>query len=134
LPGFTRIQEKAEIVSIMLIMEDGTIAHGDCVDVAAAGFSGRDRVFLPREHMDTIREKVAKPLTGLDITEFRPLAARLDGPQEDGKRLHTAIRYGVTQAILHAVALSRREQMVEVIGREYAAEGAEIATEMPKIL
>lgn len=134
LPGFKKIRQASHIISISLLMEDGTIAYGDCVDVAAAGFSGRDRVFLPQEHMQDIRTHVADPLTGCDITEFRPLAERFDGVQRDGKRLHTAIRYGVTQAILHAVALSRREQMVEVIAREYAAEGAEIATEIPKIL
>jgi len=134
LPGFTKIQETARIVSLMLVMEDGTIAFGDCVDVAAAGFSGRDRVFLPHEHMDDIHKYVAGPLTGLDITDFRPLAEKFDGPVVDGRRLHTAIRYGVTQAILHAASLSRREQMVETIAREYAAEGAEIETTMPKIL
>jgi methylaspartate ammonia-lyase len=134
LPGFTKIQEKAQIVSLMLIMEDGTIAHGDCVDVAAAGFSGRDRVFLPHEHMDDIRKHVAEPLVGVDITDFRALAEQFDRPQANGRRLHTAVRYGVTQAILHAAALSRREQMVEVIARDYKAEGAEIETVMPRIL
>lgn len=134
LPGFTRIHEAAHIVSISLLMEDGTIAIGDCVDVAAAGFSGRDRVFLPNEHMEDIRSFVVEPLTGLDVTEFRPLAARFDGVQEDGRRLHSAVRYGVTQAILHAVSLSRREEMVEVIAREYSAEGAEIATDVTKVL
>jgi methylaspartate ammonia-lyase len=134
LPGFTKISEAAHIVSISLLMEDGTIAVGDCVDVAAAGFSGRDRVFLPHEHMDDIRTYVAEPLTGLDITEFRPLAERFDGVQKDGRRLHTAVRYGVTQAILHAVSLANREEMVEIVAREYAAEGAEVGGAVLKIL
>lgn len=37
----------------------------------------------------------------------------------DGKRLHTAIRYGVTQAILDAVAKSTKRMMCEVVADEY---------------
>jgi len=134
LPGFDKIRQPSKIASLMLVLEDGTIAFGDCVDVAAAGFSGRDRVFKPAEHMDDIQHYVVETLTGQEVGEFRPWAARFDGVHPDGHRLHTAVRYGVTQALLHAVALSRREQMVEVIAREYAAEGAEITTTMPKML
>lgn len=134
LPGFDRIRQPSRIASIMLVLEDGSIAFGDCVDVAAAGFSGRDRVFKPAEHMHDIQKYVVEALTGQKIGDFRPWADRFDGVQADGHRLHTAVRYGVTQALLHAVAVSRREQMVEVVNREYAAEGAEIATAIPKIL
>ena len=37
----------------------------------------------------------------------------------DGKRLHTAIRYGVSQAILDAVAKSSKRLMSEVVADEY---------------
>ena len=37
----------------------------------------------------------------------------------DGKRLHTAIRYGMTQAILDAVARSTGRMMCEVVADEY---------------
>ncbi|HEX3032907.1 MAG TPA: methylaspartate ammonia-lyase, partial [Bacillota bacterium] len=36
-----------------------------------------------------------------------------------GKRLHTALRYGITQALLDAVARSRKKLMAEVIAAEY---------------
>ena len=41
-PGFTRIIEPATIISIMLVLEDGQIAFGDCADVILAGVAGRD--------------------------------------------------------------------------------------------
>ena len=39
----------------------------------------------------------------------------LESIQVDGKRLHTAIRYGVSQAILDAVAKSSKRLMCEVV-------------------
>ena len=42
--------------------------------------------------------------------------------KEDGKPHHTAIRYGVTQACLHAVALSKSKVMAQIIAEEYGTE------------
>ena len=39
--------------------------------------------------------------------------------QVEGKRLHTAIRYGITQALLDAVAKARKVTMAEVIQADY---------------
>ena len=72
-----------------------------------------------------MRGEVADALRGRDITKFRPQAEEMDKFMRGGKRLHTAIRYGVSQALLHATALSRKETMAEVIAREY---GSTIAT------
>ena len=37
----------------------------------------------------------------------------------NGKRLHTAIRYGITQAILDAVAKAKKVTMAEIVRDEY---------------
>src|SRR3989339_1279009 len=37
----------------------------------------------------------------------------------DGNRIHTAIRYGITQALLSATAISTKRTMAEVIRDEY---------------
>lgn len=37
-PGFTSVRQAGEAISVMLILEDGQIAHGDC---AAVQYSGR---------------------------------------------------------------------------------------------
>ena len=36
-PGFTKIVEPGTIISVMLVLEDGQIAFGDCADVILAG-------------------------------------------------------------------------------------------------
>ncbi len=124
-PGFTHIIEPATIISVMLVLEDGQIAFGDCADVILAGVAGRDPAFNSRDHIDYVRGEVADALRGRDVSQFKPQAEEMDQYSRGGKRLHTAIRYGVSQALLHATALSRKETMAEVIAREY---GSTIAT------
>ena len=130
-PGFTRIIEPATVISVMLVLEDGQIAFGDCADVILAGVAGRDPAFNSRHHIDYVRSEVADALRGRDVSRFRENAEEMDGFLHEGKRLHTAIRYGVSQALLHATALSRKETMTETIAREY---GSTISTEPIPIL
>src|SRR5919106_5937971 len=92
-PGFTRIIEPATIISIMLVLEDGQIAFGDCADVILAGVAGRDPAFNAKDHIDHVRTEVADVLRGRDISEFRGNAEEIDGFRRRGERLHTAIRY-----------------------------------------
>lgn len=124
-PGFTRIIEPATIISVMLVLEDGQVAFGDCADVILAGVAGRDPAFNAKGHIEYLQRDVAQALRGRDVSAFRENAAEMDAYTHKGARLHTAIRYGVSQALLHATALSRKETMAEVIAREY---GSTIAT------
>ena len=162
-PGFRRVREVAEAVSVGLVLDDGQVAWGDCVAVAYSGKSGRDPVFRTNEGLSTIRRAVAPLLQGREVTSFRQLAGEVDSliesaevikplPQSTGmtrrdllttparlwrdaqgeekktipteritveRRLHTAVRYGVSQALLKAVALARGVTMAEVIAEEW---------------
>ncbi len=120
-PGFTRIIEPATIISVMLELDDGQIAFGDCADVILAGVAGRDPAFNAQGHIDYMRGEVADALRGRDVSKFRPNAEEMDRYTRGGKRLHTAIRYGVSQALLHAAALTHKQTMTEVIAREYGS-------------
>ena len=124
-PGFTRIIEPATIISIMLVLEDGQVAFGDCADVILAGVAGRDPAFNARDHIDYVRGEIADTLRGRDVATFKAQAEAMDQYTRGGARLHTAIRYGISQALLHATALSHKQTMAEVIAREY---GCTIAT------
>lgn len=118
-PGFDRIRMPGTAVSVLLCLEDGQIAHGDCVAVQYSAVDGRDPVFDPAEAIRVIAEQVAPLLVGQDTTKFRKLADEVERVQVDGRLLHTAIRYGVSQALLDAVAKTRRITMAEVIRDEY---------------
>lgn len=118
-PGFTSIRQSGEAASVMLILSDGQVALGDCAAVQYSGVGGRDPIFKASAAVNAIAEHVAPLLIGREITDFRSLAHEIDSLVIDGHLLHTAIRYGVTQAILDAVALSQHLTMAEIIQNEY---------------
>ena len=117
--GFTAVRQAGESISVMLVLEDGQVAYGDCAAVQYSGAGGRDPLFLAADFIPVIEKDVAPILVGKEITSFRQMCEELEGLEVDGKRLHTAIRYGVSQAILDAVAKSQKKMMCEVIAEEY---------------
>jgi len=170
-PGFRRVREVAQAVSVGLVLDDSSsgrgtgVAWGDCVAVAYSGKAGRDPVFRTEEGLATIRCTLAPALENREITSFREMATEVDGlhesvevvrplpepkeitrrdlltaparllraargeePEGDRaptervsveRRLHTAVRYGVSQALLQAVAMTRGMTMAEVIAEEW---------------
>lgn len=122
-PGFTSIRQAGESVSVQLILDDGQVAYGDCAAVQYSGAGGRDPLFLADEYIPQIEKYVVPVLQGRELTSFRALAEEVDKLTNDqGQPLHTAIRYGVSQAILDAVARSKHMTMAEVIVEEYDLE------------
>ncbi|MDO5028419.1 MAG: methylaspartate ammonia-lyase [Bacillota bacterium] len=121
-PGFTSIRQAGESISVQLILEDGQVAFGDCAAVQYSGAGGRDPLFLAKDFIPVIENEIAPKLEGRELNSFKELAEEFDNFNHDGKRLHTAIRYGITQALLDAVAKSRHLTMAEVIHEEYAIE------------
>lgn len=118
--GFTKIRQAGESISVMLILEDGQIAYGDCAAVQYSGAGGRDPLFLAQDFIPVIENEIAPKLIGKEATSFRSLSAEIDTMEKsNGERLHTAIRYGVTQAILDAVSKVKKMTMAEVIREEY---------------
>ena len=117
--GFTAVRQAGEAISVMFVLEDGQVAYGDCAAVQYSGAGGRDPLFLAKDFIPII-EKHIKPLfVGKEIGTFRKMAQDFEAHKVAGKRMHTALRYGVTQAILDAVAKSRHITMAEVVVDEY---------------
>lgn len=124
-PGFTSIRQPGEAISLQLVLEDGSIAVGDCAAVQYSGAAGRDPLFLTEEFIPFIEKNIKPLLIGEDVSKFKDLAIKYDHLLIDGVRLHTAIRYGVTQALLHATAITNKLTMAEVIRKEYHIPGKE---------
>ena len=118
-PGFTKVRQAGEAISVMLVLENGQIAHGDCAAVQYSGAGGRDPLFLAEDFIPAIERHVAPVLIGAELGSFRELAGKVEGLLIDGKPLHTAIRYGMSQAILDAVAKAKGKLMCEVVAEEY---------------
>ena len=117
--GFTSIRQAGESISVMIILEDGQIALGDCAAVQYSGAGGRDPLFLAKDFIPVIDKYIKPQLVGKEANDFRGLCAMMEAIQVEGKRLHTAIRYGVSQAILDAVAKATGRLMCEVVADEY---------------
>lgn len=122
LEGFSAIRQKGEAISIQIILEDGTIGFGDCAAVQYSGTGGRDPLFLAKNYIPFMEAKIVPLLLQEDVVEFKALAEKYDHLMVDGVRLHTAIRYGITQAILSVVANLYKVTMAEIVRKEYHIE------------
>jgi methylaspartate ammonia-lyase len=122
--GFEGVRQAGESISVMLVLDDGQVAWGDCAAVQYSGAGGRDPLFLAKDFIPVIQELVVPRLKGRELTNFREMAEEFDNLRYPGtgKALHTAIRYGVSQALLDAVAKSERLLMCEVVAKEYGTE------------
>lgn len=119
-PGFTAVRQRGESISVMLILEDGQVAYGDCAAVQYSGAGGRDPLFLAKDFIPIIMEEIQPKLVGQELDSFRRLADSIEHSlRPSGERYHTAIRYGVSQAILDGVAKAKKVTMTEVILEEY---------------
>lgn len=123
-PGFTAVRQAGESICVMFLLENGAIAYGDCAAVQYSGTGGRDPLFLAADFIPVIEKEIAPLYEGKEITSFREMADIVDKnvSPSTGKKYHTAIRYGVTQACLDAVAKSRSKLMAQVIAEEYGTE------------
>lgn len=119
--GFTSIRQSGEAISVGIVLEDGQIAYGDCAAVQYSGTGGRDPLFLAKDFIPVIKQQIIPLLKGKELNSFKELAEFIDNfiDKNTNKRIHTAIRYGVTQALLDAVAKSKNKLMAEVVAEEY---------------
>ena len=118
-PGFTSVRQAGEAISVMLVLENGEIGWGDCAAVQYSGAGGRDPLFLAKDFIPIIEKYIKPVLVGREADRFRELCRDMEAIQVEGKRLHTAVRYGVSQAILDAVAKATHRLMCEVVADEY---------------
>ncbi|MDI9520650.1 MAG: methylaspartate ammonia-lyase [Bacillota bacterium] len=125
-PGFTRIRQAGESISVMIFLENGQYGWGDCAAVQYSGAGGRDPLFLADTYMSLIENEVAAHLVGQEADEFKRLAKEIDGLKDkNGHHLHTAIRYGVSQAILDVVSKANGLNMCDQVAKEYGTRVSE---------
>ena len=117
--NFSAIRQPGEALSIMLVLEDNSIAYGDCAAVQYSGAGGRDPLFIAAEFEGFFNEHIKEKLLGLNVSKFKKNAEYFDHLHIEGVRLHTALRYGITQALLDATAKANHKTIAEVVRKEY---------------
>jgi methylaspartate ammonia-lyase len=110
----------------MLVLEDGQVGYGDCATGQYSGIGGRDKPFFSKEIKSYINKEIKPKLEGMELDNFRETASDVESWIIGGKRLHTGVVYGITQALLDGVAKIKKITMAEVIAEEY---GTELAKE-----
>lgn len=118
-PGFRAIRQAGECVSVLLELENGAVAVGDCAAVQYSGAGGRDPLFLAQQFVPFLERHLRPLLEGRSIDRFIDNAREFDALEIDGHRLHTAVRYGLSQALLDATALATQRLKAEVLLTEY---------------
>lgn len=113
-PGYRGVRQSAEALSLLLLLDDGSVAHGDCVSVQYSGAGGRDPVFSARAGQEEVERVLAPALEGIAVNGFRTLCERLADLS-----LTTAVHYGASQALLDAAARAAGTTMAEVVAAEH---------------
>ena len=85
--GFTSIRQAGEAISVMIVLEDGQVAYGDCAAVQYSGAGGRDPLFLAKDFIPVIEQYIKPQLIGKEADNFRALAKMMEEIQVDGNPL-----------------------------------------------
>lgn len=124
--GFNEIRQAGETIIVDIELADGTVVRGDCAAVQYSGVGGRDPLFSAREYIPLIEDVLAEEFVDRNATDFASNVQLLEEMSVDGTRLHTAIRYGVSQALLaaaaEAVSTTRTDTLAETLNTEPATE------------
>ena len=118
-PGFDRIVEPPQALSVILVLADGSTAFGDCSEVCYAGAAGRDAPFDAAASQRILEHDIRPHLIDRPADRFRDGLVRLAAACGVYARAHTALRFGLSQALLHAVSVARRLTMAEIVAEEY---------------
>ncbi|WP_436923983.1 methylaspartate ammonia-lyase [Halosimplex amylolyticum] len=131
--GFDAVRQAGEALLVELELSDGSVVRGDCAAVQYSGAGGRDPLFRAEEYAPVVEGPVADALRGRDPRAFADnvslvelLPSANDGSEPDagseegggpraGQALHTAVRYGVSQALAAAAARARRVTPTDVL-------------------
>jgi methylaspartate ammonia-lyase len=113
------IRLPAEAVSVLLMLSDGHVAHGDCVSVQYSGVGGREPRLRAGDLAEVFTRDVAPRLRGRPVTAFRPARAWIEELAAEAEGFGTAASYGLSQALLDAAARRAGSTMAEVIAAEW---------------
>ncbi len=117
-PGFSAVRQPSEAVSILLILEDGHVAHGDCVANQYAGAGGRDTVLSATTLARHLQKEILPRIEGARVKRFRQMISEWTTPQSL-TGMSTPARYGLSQAFLDAASHVQGKTMAETVADEY---------------
>lgn len=102
-PGHSAVRAPARAILLRLETERGAVGWGDAVAVQYAGVGGRDVPVDPAA-LGVEVDLAARALLEAGELDFPSACRVIEELRFDGRQLHTAVRYGLSQALLNAAA------------------------------
>ena len=113
-PGHTAVRSPSRAILLRVETTAGAVGWGDAVAVQYAGVGGRD---APVDHaaLGVEIDLAARGLLDAGDIGFADACQLLEALRFDGRPLHTAVRYGLSQALLNATAAERGSSPLHVL-------------------
>jgi methylaspartate ammonia-lyase len=122
-PGFATIKEPSEAVSIVFALDNGQCVVGDALSVEFATAGGRQGRFRSEEQVPLL-QSLCDHFSGMPVSSFLAMSDNLE-EQPFPRGVHrAAAQYGISQALLQAVATQQGRTPAETLAQE-------IGTELP---
>ena len=118
--GYSSVRLPSECTSIGLVLENDAVAWGDAMSVQYAGVEGREARFSSKAFRRVASKSIRADLIGQSVTSFKRMTDYLDLRLSEvsyGSML--AAKYGLSQALLTAVAITSGKSAYEVLCEEY---------------
>ena len=131
LDGFRSPREVPEAICLQLVLDDGQVAIGDGTGVSFPGRAGVDPPVRALEQIRLFNELVVSHLLGVEFRSFRDASNIIDRIVVDDKPLPSALRWGISTALLDAMALARHVTKAEVLASEW---GTSVSATRPAFL
>lgn len=120
--GFEQIRQPAQALSILFELSDGSTAVGDCAAVQYSGVGGRDRLFDAEDYRSIVEDEISQIIVGSEASDFLGNIERIE--EKHGSDIHTAVQYGISQALLCSAAKAERTIMTNILADLYGTEPA----------
>lgn len=120
-PGHRAVRSASIALSVCLREAGGLEAWGDVVTPQYSGFSGRDVPIDPAAHGPQVDAAVEVLRAAGKIT-FQEGCALLENCEFGGRRLHTGVRYGLSQALIGLIAQREGSIPARLLADEFGTE------------
>jgi methylaspartate ammonia-lyase len=117
--GFSQIRTPAPVLAIGLVLNNGLVSWGDMMTVQYAAAGGREPLLDSVALQARLEAELVPSLIGLNLSGFRTAMELSLAGLTDRAALPNSAKYGLSQALLTAVAASKGCTPAEVISVEY---------------
>jgi methylaspartate ammonia-lyase len=120
-PGFTRINQPSEAVSIVLLLTNGQAVAGDAMSVEYSGAGGRLGRFRHETQLGPLTA-LCRRLQGRQVDGLLAFCDELEKELVDDRLHKPAALYAISQAVLQGLAAEIGCTCAEVLGKELGTE------------